>query len=204
MHQSVKQFAAPIILALIVLTISIFGDWGRQALRYLGPLVDHQSAGLSYRWFSGHLTHLGWRHSGLNLAGLASIVFIYGRLIGAKTWLAFTVFCPLGISAGLYMFSPEVGHYVGLSGVLHGMLALGGTLGVLRPNTIKSVSIKNSASWEDVILVLGLWGKIIYEQVLGAVPMTAAIAGDTVIVDAHLYGACLGTIFALVLGLKRK
>lgn len=204
MKHTVERFFIPLALALVILFISGFGDYGRETFRYLGPSISHQGGGVFYRWVSGHLTHLGWSHTWLNLSGLASIWLVYGRLISHKLWLAFIIICTLGISAGLYFLSPEIKYYVGFSGVLHGMLALCATYGMVKPNLNNRLSVLTSVRWEDALVFCGLWGKIAYEQSLGAIPMTAAIAGDTVIINAHLYGACLGTAFAFFLLVKRR
>ena len=204
LRRGAKQALLPLGLTLVILAISVLGDYGRQTFRYLGPLTDEHGGGLHYRWISGHLTHLGWRHSWLNLAGLISIWIIYGRLITFRTGLAFIVFCTLGISAGLYLFSPEIEHYVGFSGVLHGLLALCVTVSLTDLKSKGNLPWFRTVRWEEILVFIGLWGKVIYEQMLGAVPMTAAIAGDSVIVNAHLYGACLGTIFALLFIIKHR
>ena len=203
MKPPVARFVMPLALAFLTIAISGLGDYGRQTFEYLGPSNLHHTGGLSYRWLSGHFTHLSWSHTWLNLAGLMSIWVVYGRVITHKSWLAFIILCAFGISAGLHFLSPEVERYVGFSGVLHGMLALCAAYGMM-PNLKKRMWSRTSIKWEDAFVFFGLWCKVVYEQMLGAVPMTAAIAGDSVIVNAHLYGACLGTIFALLLIVKHR
>ncbi len=202
MKLPVVRFVIPIALVSLALAISGLGDYGRQIFEYLGSSNLHQTGGLSYRWLSGHFTHLGLNHTWLNLAGLISIWVIYGRLITYRSWLIFIILCAFGISAGLHLFSPEVERYVGLSGVLHGMLALGGAYGMTIANSNKHPRSLTSMRWEDMLVFLGLWIKVIYEQVVGAIPVSAAIAGDIVIINAHLYGAVLGTVFAVLLRAK--
>jgi len=179
LRRGAKQALLPLGLTLVILAISVLGDYGRQTFRYLGPLTDEHGGGLHYRW-------------------------IYGRLITFRTGLAFIVFCTLGISAGLYLFSPGIEHYVGFSGVLHGLLALCVTVSLTDLKSKGNLPWFRTVRWEEILVFTGLWGKVIYEQMLGAVPMTAAIAGDSVIVNAHLYGACLGTIFALLFIIKHR
>jgi len=168
------------------------GDTGRATFRYLGP----ETAGVSHRWLNGHFTHAGWGHLALNIAGLLSIWALYAKAFREQTWHAFLFLCPIGISLGFTVLSPQISYYVGLSGVLHGMLAAGALSILLAPRDGK-FTIKGN--WEELIVLLGLWAKIAYEQTIGAIPMTASIAGDTVVVNAHLYGAIIGTLFALTL-----
>ena len=195
-----KQIFIPIVLSLIILVIASMDSLGRELFKYFGPLTGDQG-GLSYRWITGHLTHLGWSHTWLNLTGLSLIWWAYGRQISNFIWLIFIVICPLGISWGLDALSSDVGYYVGLSGVLHGMLALAITSALLKFLFADPLSSRDGFCWEEVFLLFGLWGKIVYEQTLGAVPMTAALAGDTVVIDAHLFGAFVGTVFAFLMQL---
>jgi len=81
------------------------------------------------------------------------------------------------------------------------MLALAITSALLKFLFGDPLSSRDGFCWEEVFLLFGLWGKIVYEQTLGAVPMTAALAGDTVVIDAHLFGAFVGTVFAFLMQL---
>lgn len=198
-----KPILIPIVLSLIILIIASMESSGRDLFKYFGPLTGDQG-GMSYRWVTGHFTHLGWSHTGLNLIGLSLIWWAYGRQISNAIWLIFIVICPLGISWGLDALSSDVGYYVGLSGVLHGMFALAITSALLKFLFGNPFSLGKAFCWEDAILFFGLWGKIIYEQTLGAVPMTAALAGDSVVIDAHLFGALLGTVFAFLIQIMSR
>jgi rhomboid family GlyGly-CTERM serine protease len=197
-----KRFLMPIVLSLIILAVAALGEVGIKWLKYIGPL-EHGEGALSFRWLTGHFTHLGWRHSWLNIAGLMSVGLVYGHLFSVKTWLIFIMICAFGISLGLYFYSPQIEYYVGLSGVLHGMLALAVSFAILHPLLSDSSSV-GSLKWEEILVFIGLWTKVAYEQILGAVPITATIAGDVVIVDAHFYGACLGTVYSVFLLMKLR
>jgi rhomboid family GlyGly-CTERM serine protease len=88
------------------------------------------------------------------------------------------------IDLGLYFLDPRIDWYVGLSGVLHGLMAAGALLLLLRGETL------------GALLAIGLCGKLIYEQAFGALPFTARSTGGAVIVAAHLYGAAGGFVAA--------
>jgi hypothetical protein len=70
--------------------------------------------------------------------------------------------------------------YVGASGVLHSVMAAG---------TVKHFVER---AWDRWILLLGVAGKLAYEQLAGA-------AQPLVVVDAHLYGALAGYAVGAVL-----
>jgi len=199
MNLSIRYWSLPLVITFACIVIASIGEVGREALQYLGPGAVFDFHDVSYRWISGHFTHAGWGHVGLNVLGLLSIWMLYGRIIGAKTWFFFLLLCAVGISLGFSFLSPKIGYYVGLSGVLHGMLAMAATLSLLCQNGRSAQEVSKILRWEEGLIIIGLWAKIMYEQTLGAVPLTESLSGDKVVVNAHLYGACFGTFFAFAL-----
>ena len=143
-----------------------------------------------WRLASGHLVHLGWGHALLNLLGLALTVVLFPgvapRADGA--WIALG--SALAIDAGLLAFQPEIHWYVGLSGVLHGLLT--------------GASVVTWRRWENRVLLALVVAKVVWEQFFGALPATADLAGGPVIVDAHLYGALGGLITGILLRLHQS
>ncbi len=193
------QFAAA--LSLVCLLITVSGETGRHALRYENNLLQSRQY---YRALTGHFTHLGWPHLWLNLAGLLGVWAIYANSFSAQRWAVLTLLCGAGISAGLYYLNPHVAHMVGLSGTLHGLLAAALTHNLLiwigrAKNKNKNIneSLPEALPIEDVIMLLGLWAKIAYEQIIGSVPLTEAASGGPVITQTHLYGAIIGTVLGL-------
>jgi rhomboid family GlyGly-CTERM serine protease len=143
-----------------------------------------------WRLASGHLVHLGWGHAMLNFLGLALTVVLFPgvapRVDGA--WIALG--SALAIDAGLLAFQPEIHWYVGLSGVLHGLLT--------------GASVITWRRWENRVLLALVVAKVVWEQFFGALPATADLAGGPVIVDAHLYGALGGLITGMLLRLHQS
>jgi membrane associated rhomboid family serine protease len=92
------------------------------------------------------------------------------------------------IDTGFLLLMPHLQWYVGLSGVLHGLLTAGAV-----------------AWWrlEDRRLTLVLWlillTKLTWEQWHGALPLSGDL---NVIVNAHLYGAIGGAMVGI--GLMRR
>lgn len=142
-------------------------------------------AGEIWRLLTAHLTHLGWSHLMLNLAGLLLVWLLCGNSLPVRLWWVVLVVCALGVSLGLLLFDPSLKWYVGLSGVLHGLLVAG------------SIAAWSTGQRDSLLLLVAVGLKLAWEQMLGPLPGSEASAGGRVVVDAHLYGACTG---ALIMG----
>jgi rhomboid family GlyGly-CTERM serine protease len=162
-----------------VTLIALGGSDASTLLRYDRAAL---AQGQWWRLLSGHLVHLGWSHLALNVAGLALVWALVGQAFSTRHWLLLLATAGLGISIGLLTFNPELAWYVGLSGLLHAML-VAGSLAQLR---------RGQAS--AALLLVLVWGKLIWEQLFGPLPGSAASSGGAVIVDAHFYGGLLGTL----------
>lgn len=90
------------------------------------------------------------------------------------------------------IFSPKVDWYVGMSGMLHGLLALGIIDGLDRNR------------WPTCIAGLLLFGKLLSESISGPNPATERIIGTAVVTASHLYGVLSGIVTAIVLRLRRN
>lgn len=174
----------PLVIGTIALLIQFGGNEASEWLRYDRSDII---AGELWRTISGHLVHLGWPHLLMNLIGLLLIWLLFGHLIKSRSWLWICLGSAIGISAGMLLFNPELKWYVGLSGVLHGMFVAGAM-----------VSIKAGYRAELLLLLL-LTGKLVWEQLVGPLPGSTEFAGGNVIVDAHLYGAISGAMVTGIL-----
>jgi len=168
-------------LFLLPLTISLLAIL-LQALP-LQPLLRFQadaiSSGELWRLLTGHLLHLSWLHLWLNLAGLWVIWWLGLGLIKASQWLLAMAICGLVVSLGFLLFSPEIAWYVGLSGILHGLLAALALLLIRKAERL---------GWA-MLLMLSI--KLLLEQWQISFGTQLDIGGR-VLVDAHLYGAVAG------------
>jgi len=135
-----------------------------------------------WRLISGNLVHLGWSHLLLNLAGLAMICYLVGHALRPWQWLVVLCCCLAGVGTGLLMFNPELTWYVGLSGVLYGLLIAG------------SIADFPANRWMASVLALYTIGKIGHEQYYGAATASELLAGGKVIVNAHLFGMISGLV----------
>jgi rhomboid family GlyGly-CTERM serine protease len=154
----------------------------------LTPLLRYSREGIAagevWRLITGHLVHLGPAHFVLNAVGTVLAAALVGQQLRALAWAAVWIVCALGVSAGLWWLRPDVGWYVGLSGVLHGLIVAGALagLGDRRERLFAAA----------VVAVIA--AKLGWEQWSGAMPGTAALAGGSVITEAHLYGAVGGLL----------
>ena len=165
-------------LIALILLLSMLGETARQALRFdrIAILNERQY----WRLLTGHLVHGSWRHTLLNTAGLGLIVALFRGVYTPMQWCRIGLLSALCIDVGLLMLMPTLQWYVGLSGVLHGLLAAGAV-------AWWRVESPGLAALLTAILV----GKLCWEQWQGALPLSGDLP---VIVNAHLYGAAGGLL----------
>jgi rhomboid family GlyGly-CTERM serine protease len=180
----VRGWLLPAGLAALSIAFELTGDAGRHALRFDRGAIE---AGEWWRLATGHLVHLGWNHLGMNIAGLALVWLLSGKAFSVGHWCLVLAATLAGIDLGLWVLDPELSWYVGLSGLLHGMLMAGIVAGV------------SVASTDAKILGLLIVGKIAWEQWFGPLPGSEGLAGAPVVVNAHLYGAVAGAAIAAIL-----
>ena len=137
-----------------------------------------------WRLISGHLTHLNWSHLMLNMAGLLMVAIFFSGYQSNQYWMGALLFISLLCSVGL-LIDNQLQRYVGFSGVLHGLFIIG-------------------ARWEmrrykisGLVLMAIIIGKLVWEQMVGALPGSESMAGGRVAINAHLYGAMAGVVFLL-------
>ena len=190
--QYLKTHSLPIVLIAVSLMFALIGNGIDQWLQYSRHAI---SEGEYWRLFSGHLLHIGWIHLFLNQAALLIIWYFSGHFLNSTVWWGAALFSALGTSLCLYMFMPELLWYVGLSGVLHGLLAVGAVAGILR------------GSQEALLLLILIGVKVVWEQFDGALSSSVIVEGK-IIVNAHLYGMLSGivyiTLLQLSLGVKSR
>jgi rhomboid family GlyGly-CTERM serine protease len=171
---------------LAVLAVQLTGHAGIDLLRYDRAGV---AAGQWWRLITGHFAHLTFRHAALDLAGLILLWALFARDLRPWQWSVVILAAMATIDCGLWFRDPGIAWYVGISGVLHGVLAAAVFVRLRRGDL------------EGWLLAGLLLAKIAYEQIHGPLPF----AGDMpVVVDAHLYGALGGLAAALALGLSDK
>ncbi len=170
----------PGLLCSLSVLLAFGSDPVRLAMRYERAAVLD---GEYWRLLTGHLVHGSVAHLLLNVLGTALVSTLFSRDYTVRQWLIVLLASVVSIDAGFVLFEPQLQWYVGLSGVLHGVLAAG-AVAWWRHET-KPLALA---------LTLVVIGKLAWEQWQGALPLS----GDMpVIVDAHLYGAIGGFLGAL-------
>lgn len=172
--QRLRAWAWPIALAGLALAAAAGGDAATAALRWERASLAHEP----WRVVTGHLLHLDGLHLTLNLAGLAALWALVGDCWRASAWTAGAAFIAVAIGVGL-LADPSLAWYVGLSGVLHGLLAMG-AVGLWREWRVGAAAIA-------VFLV----GKSVFEATVG--PLQA----DT-IAAAHWWGVGAGALAGII------
>jgi rhomboid family GlyGly-CTERM serine protease len=177
-----RPLAAALILSVLCLALQGLGQPVIELLRFERESL---AEGQWWRLLTAHLVHLGWRHALLNVLALCLVAWIFQRTCSILCLGSLALASALAIDLGLWFLDPEIHWYVGLSGVLHGLLA-----GAIARDWAGG---RNASGWIGAALV----GKLAWEQLYGALPMTAQAAGGPVVVQAHLYGALGGLAVAL-------
>lgn len=165
------------------LAVAFLGDTGRAALRYDRLAI---ADGEFWRLVTGHFTHLGSTHLLLNLAGLVLVWLLVGRYLSTGRWIVVLAIALAVTSAAFWFVDTGLLWYVGLSGLLHGLLVAGALAGF------------RVLPAESAIIVLIVFGKLAWEQMAGPIPGSESVSGGAVVVNAHLFGAAGGAIAAAI------
>ena len=171
-------------IALAALSLQLGGAAARDALMYDRLRI---AGGEIYRRASGHLVHLDWRHLSLNLAGLVLVWALVGSRFRVFQWLVIIAASAAIIDGAFWWLLPELRWYVGLSGVLHGLL-VAGAIGLYRERRA-----------EAIVLLAVVAVKLAYESLVGPMPGSSDAIGGNVITEAHLYGALGGAVAAVII-----
>lgn len=144
-----------------------------------------------WRLVTAHICHTNGYHLLLNAAGLSITIALFLNTFKKISLLYTFIFGSLFISFCLFIFEPSINWYVGLSGILHTVFAIG-----------VCDELKKKDRW-GVILGIGLIGKIAFEQWTGPSETTESLIGANVLINAHLYGAIAGVAYFSCLQIKQ-
>lgn len=145
--------------------------------------------------FLAQFTHLGWAHLGLNLAGLALLVWGFSGQQSSGEWLWIQAGSLVWVAFYVAAIEP-LNWYCGLSGALHFQFSACLLLTLFRsPSQLRK-------TWPLWILAAGFLLKLLLEWNSGH--STDALVGGSIAYEAHRGGA-FGGLFAgiVILWLKR-
>jgi rhomboid family GlyGly-CTERM serine protease len=177
-----------LLVAAVAIVTAFGGSAYSEVLQYQRDAII---AGQVWRLLTAPLVHLTWPHTLMNVGALMIIWGLFGQVLANRAWLVITLGCALGISIGLLLLNPEIGWYVGLSGVLHGYFTAG------------AIAERHTNTRTCIVMLLLVSSKLLWEQVVGPLPGSAETAGGKVIVDTHLYGAITGLVPGWLLSRRR-
>ncbi len=172
--RSYKLWLVLFILCLVIQMLDL-----QPLFRFDRQLIEH---GQIWRLISAHLTHLNWTHFALNMAGLSLIAAFFSSYKSTQYWLGALFVIAIICSAGLFLDN-QLSRYVGFSGVLHGLFIVGGRW-EFRHHKLSGA-----------VLLIIIVGKLIWEQMHGALPGSGSMIGGSVAVSSHMYGAIGGVIY---------
>ncbi len=172
-----------ITLPLLVIVIAVV------AFLFESNLFHYQrdlfESGEFWRGFTAHFLHTNFNHLILNVSAVALLWALHGQFYSLKNYCAVFVFSAFMTTLGVHFYSPEISQYVGLSGVLHGVFIWG---------ALKDIEHKDKTGY---LLLFGIVGKVMYEQIVGPSQDIAELISATVAIDAHLWGTIGGALMGL-------
>lgn len=186
---TLRRWVPVLVAAAVILALGLGGDDLREWGRYERSAL---AGGELWRLVTAHLVHLSWGHLWLNLIALLLMAALFDDSIEAGDWILAGALGAGAIDLGLVLFHGDLAWYVGLSGVLHGLMLVGG-FGLIRSGTAIGY-----------LLLAGLAAKLLWEQTSGPLPFSETTSGGPVFVDAHLYGTLGGAIAEIVKAAVRR
>ncbi len=129
---------------------------------------------------SMHLTHSNAMHLLLNSLGLALVWLLFAEHFQTYRLFLYAVIISLGVGLGVHLWSLNIAHYYGLSGVLHGLIFLGALFDIYRKERT------------GYAIALGVAVKVGYEHFVGASAALSDLIAAKVAVSAHFYGTVMG------------
>lgn len=172
----------PWLLLLLLLGLGLAGPPVTYALRIEPARGWHEG----WRWLSGHFVHLGWKHAALNGASL----IVFSRLLPAlhaplrAAWIGLGSL--IGVDLGIALLHPQLPWYVGFSGAVYGLLIGGAVEDARRGSRLAA------------LVGAGVLVKLAFDASTGPAAWSSALVGGKIMVEAHVYGAIGGGLFALV------
>ncbi len=172
-----------IVIVLVCTVLQLGGSASRHALRYDRAKV---LGGEWWRLVTANFIHSSWAHLGLDLSGFVLLWLLFGSILGIRRFWIATIVGAVAVGLGVFLFSPGVFWFDGISGVLHTYWAAGALLAVYRREW--------GGRWLLAFLVL----KLGYERLFGPLPTSHWAIGGPILTIAHLYGAIAGALLGLL------
>lgn len=173
---------ALLVIVLLMASLALAQSFPRE-LQYDRALILQ---GQYWRLISCHFVHSGWKHLILNLAGAMLVFSLFYQHQPFRYGLMAMVFCSIGTSISLLIFSPQVDWYVGFSGVLHGLLVAAIVAQLVQGNSLYV--------WGLLLVVT----KLCLDGFSASSELTGPFIGAMIIREAHVSGAVSGGLAGLI------
>jgi rhomboid family GlyGly-CTERM serine protease len=137
-----------------------------------------------WRLISGNFNHTNIYHLLLNLSALAVMAGLHYRYYSDGAYVSLILCLSIGVGIGILWLSPSTHLYVGLSGVLHGIIIVGAILDITK------------RYYSGYLLIIGTIIKVIHEQLFDSPIAMSQLIDAKVLTEAHLYGLVSGFVIA--------
>ena len=171
-------------LCMLVAVLQALPPSWRGVLRYEEQAL---SAGQWWRALTAHGLHLSWPHTGINACGLLLCCALADATWTGRRLLMRMAALSVLVSLLLWTISPQVHDYVGLSGVLYGLIVW-----MLLP----PVLLQRDATAAMVLLAVIGW--LSWQSWAGPDPLEQKLIGGYVVTQAHWFGLLGGFLGALI------
>lgn len=171
---------------------------GLQALplSWRGLLRYEEQALLAGQWWravTAHWVHLSWAHMAINACGLLLCCALADGSWTARRLIMRMAALGVLVSFLLWTFVPQVNDYVGLSGVLYGMIVW-----MLLPPAL----LRRDGMAAMVLLIVMGW--LSWQSWAGPDPREQRLIGGYIVTQAHWFGLLGGLLGGLIDSLKLR
>jgi rhomboid family GlyGly-CTERM serine protease len=181
----IKQSAFCLGAIIAVLLASVLEPVSSQWLAF-----DRSDIGQGQWWrlLTCHWVHLSWPHALGNVGGLVLLAVIAAGTVPNRVFVGLLLWCSGVVGLGLMLFAGDLQRYVGLSGVLHGML-------MVAPFVALGYSRRMAMLFAGLVVLKVVWEQSPYYSG-GAV---GEMIGGRVATEAHLLGGIAGGVWLLAM-----
>lgn len=179
----------PLLLVLVSAALEFGGVTVSEALRYDRTAVD---GGQWWRLLTCNFVHLGWWHWLLNALSIGLLVLLCPERASLSSWLGRLIVIGAGMSLCLHGFTPRLSYYVGLSGLVYGLFALGFVRQIVAGDRFAIACLAFIAA------------RIVWELIIGAPASEVELIGGAVVAESHLYGVFSAIAYGIATGLFRR
>lgn len=178
---SLRIWGGPLVLSAATGVLLLAPRTWTQALSYQRQEI---SQGQWWRLLTDNLVHLGFWHWAFNVAGLMIWVFLCPRRLAAADWGLRLLLIGVGMSLGLYWFTPQVTDYVGLSGWIYGVFLL--DLGAYA-------LAGDGLAWAGIVFLIV---RVASQWWYGVPAAEERLLGGHVVAQSHVWGMTAAFVYA--------